>query len=186
MSENLVIFDTTLRDGEQAPGFSMKIEEKIRLAKQLEALGVDIIEAGFPIASNDDAEAVRRVGQSVTRPVVAVRAENRAVGVRDAPDHHPEERPDLVRRRVADRIGQVHGRCAFLDDRFDDPAQKVHVTASRVLGRELDIVGVLARTTHRVDGQVEGRFAGHAELTGQVQVGGGDEGVNTSAAGRRD
>jgi 2-isopropylmalate synthase len=74
MSARLVIFDTTLRDGEQAPGFSMGIEEKIRLARQLEALGVDIIEAGFPIASEDDAEAVRRVGESVTRPVVAALA----------------------------------------------------------------------------------------------------------------
>jgi 2-isopropylmalate synthase len=74
MSERLVIFDTTLRDGEQAPGFSMRIEEKIRLARQLEKLGVDIIEAGFPISSEDDAEAVRRVAQSVTEPVVAALA----------------------------------------------------------------------------------------------------------------
>jgi len=74
MSERLVIFDTTLRDGEQAPGFSMRIEEKIRLARQLEKLGVDIIEAGFPISSDDDAEAVKRVAQSVTEPVVAALA----------------------------------------------------------------------------------------------------------------
>jgi len=74
MADHLVIFDTTLRDGEQAPGFSMGVEEKIRLARQLEALGVDIIEAGFPIASEADAEAVRRVGEVVTRPVVAALA----------------------------------------------------------------------------------------------------------------
>jgi len=60
MADRLVIFDTTLRDGEQAPGFSMRIEEKLRLARQLEKLGVDVIEAGFPIASDADAEAVRR------------------------------------------------------------------------------------------------------------------------------
>ncbi|HWB29010.1 MAG TPA: 2-isopropylmalate synthase [Vicinamibacterales bacterium] len=74
MSDRLVIFDTTLRDGEQAPGFSMRIDEKIRLARQLETLGVDIIEAGFPISSEDDAEAVKRVAQSVTEPVVAALA----------------------------------------------------------------------------------------------------------------
>jgi len=74
MSDRLVIFDTTLRDGEQAPGFSMRIEEKVRLARQLERLGVDIIEAGFPISSEDDAESVRRVAQSVTEPVVAALA----------------------------------------------------------------------------------------------------------------
>ncbi len=71
MSEHLVIFDTTLRDGEQAPGFSMHVDEKVELALQLEALGVDVIEAGFPIASDDDAEAVRQVALAVKRPVVA-------------------------------------------------------------------------------------------------------------------
>ncbi len=74
MSDRLVIFDTTLRDGEQAPGFSMRVDEKLRLAIQLEALGVDIIEAGFPIASQDDAEAVRSVSEVVTTPVVAALA----------------------------------------------------------------------------------------------------------------
>jgi 2-isopropylmalate synthase len=74
MSHRLVIFDTTLRDGEQAPGFSMRVEEKLRMAHQLDALGVDIIEAGFPIASEADAEAVRRVSLAVERPVVAALA----------------------------------------------------------------------------------------------------------------
>ncbi|MEO7191730.1 MAG: 2-isopropylmalate synthase [Vicinamibacterales bacterium] len=74
MADHLVIFDTTLRDGEQAPGFSMRVEEKVRLARQLERLGVDIIEAGFPISSDDDAESVRRVAEAVTRPVVAALA----------------------------------------------------------------------------------------------------------------
>jgi 2-isopropylmalate synthase len=74
MAQRLVIFDTTLRDGEQAPGFSMRVEEKLRMAKELEALGVDILEAGFPIASEADAEAVRRVSETVERPVVAALA----------------------------------------------------------------------------------------------------------------
>jgi 2-isopropylmalate synthase len=74
MSDRLVIFDTTLRDGEQAPGFSLRVEEKVQLARQLEALGVDIIEAGFPISSEDDAESVRRVSDAVTQPVVAALA----------------------------------------------------------------------------------------------------------------
>ncbi len=55
----LIIFDTTLRDGEQAPGFSMRIDEKLKLARQIATLGADVIEAGFPIASEADAEAVR-------------------------------------------------------------------------------------------------------------------------------
>jgi 2-isopropylmalate synthase len=67
------IFDTTLRDGEQSPGFSMNTEEKIRMARQLEALGVDIIEAGFPISSRGDLEAVQTVAKEVrTVPIAAL------------------------------------------------------------------------------------------------------------------
>jgi 2-isopropylmalate synthase len=67
------IFDTTLRDGEQSPGFSMNTAEKIRLARQLEALGVDVIEAGFPISSRGDLEAVKKVAQEVrTVPIAAL------------------------------------------------------------------------------------------------------------------
>ncbi|MEI6560165.1 MAG: 2-isopropylmalate synthase [Rhodospirillaceae bacterium] len=67
----VVIFDTTLRDGEQSPGASMNLEEKLRLAKVLEDLGVDVIEAGFPIASNGDFEAVREIGRLIKRSTIA-------------------------------------------------------------------------------------------------------------------
>src|SRR5260370_23989093 len=67
------IFDAALRDGEQSPGFSMNTEEKIRLARQLAALNVDVIEAGFPIASRGDLEAVKKVAQEVrTVPIAAL------------------------------------------------------------------------------------------------------------------
>jgi 2-isopropylmalate synthase len=67
------IFDTTLRDGEQSPGFSMNTEEKIRMARQLAALDVDVIEAGFPIASHGDLEAVRQVAREIrTVPIAAL------------------------------------------------------------------------------------------------------------------
>src|SRR5947209_3986572 len=65
------IFDTTLRDGEQSPGFSMNTAEKLRFARQLEALSVDIIEAGFPIASKGDFEAVRAVARELRNATVA-------------------------------------------------------------------------------------------------------------------
>ena len=74
MARPLIIFDTTLRDGEQAPGFSLRVDEKLRMARQLELLGVDVLEAGFPIASDADAEAVRRVALAMERPVVAALA----------------------------------------------------------------------------------------------------------------
>src|SRR5512136_551034 len=70
-NNRIIIFDTTLRDGEQSPGASMNIEEKVQIARQLERLGVDVIEAGFPIASEGDFEAVRRVAGAVRRPEVA-------------------------------------------------------------------------------------------------------------------
>jgi 2-isopropylmalate synthase len=69
--QRVVIFDTTLRDGEQAPGFSLRPEEKLQLARQLDAMGVDIIEAGFPISSVADAEAVRSISTEIRRPVIA-------------------------------------------------------------------------------------------------------------------
>ena len=68
------IFDTTLRDGEQSPGFSMNTEEKIRMARQLAALGVDVIEAGFPICSHGDLEAVKQVAREVRDVPVAALA----------------------------------------------------------------------------------------------------------------
>ena len=68
--EHIVIFDTTMRDGEQSPGASMSIEEKLELSKILEDMRVDVIEAGFPIASNGDFEAVRKIAQIVTESTV--------------------------------------------------------------------------------------------------------------------
>ena len=72
MTERILIFDTTLRDGEQSPGYSMNTREKVELAKQLARLGVDVMEAGFPIASQDDFEAVRAVAKSLKNgPIIA-------------------------------------------------------------------------------------------------------------------
>ena len=71
MTDHVYIFDTTLRDGEQSPGNTMNAQEKLRVAKQLEALGVDIIEAGFPIASEGDFESVRQIAATVKNSQVA-------------------------------------------------------------------------------------------------------------------
>ena len=69
--DTIRIFDTTLRDGEQAPGFSMNTAEKLRLARQLEQLGADVIEAGFPIASQGDFESVRAVASEIRESTIA-------------------------------------------------------------------------------------------------------------------
>lgn len=67
----IAVFDTTLRDGEQSPGCSMGIHDKLRMARKLDQLGVDIIEAGFPIASEDDFNAVGLIAGAVRRPIIA-------------------------------------------------------------------------------------------------------------------
>jgi 2-isopropylmalate synthase len=67
----IIVFDTTLRDGEQSPGCSMNHPEKLRLAHQLDRLGADVIEAGFPIASDGDFEAVKAIAEVIRRPIIA-------------------------------------------------------------------------------------------------------------------
>src|SRR5439155_26043156 len=68
--DRVQIFDTTLRDGEQSPGATMNVEEKLAIARQLDHLGVDVIEAGFAASSEGDFESVRRVAELLSRPVV--------------------------------------------------------------------------------------------------------------------
>jgi 2-isopropylmalate synthase len=88
------IFDTTLRDGEQSPGFSMHVAEKLRLARQLAELGVDVIEGGFPISSRGDLEAVREIAKEITGAKVAALSRARQQDVDAAlealaPARHP-------------------------------------------------------------------------------------------------
>src|SRR5262252_4208303 len=81
---SIAVFDTTLRDGEQAPGFSLDVAAKLAMAQALDALGVDIIEAGFPIASPADSEAVRQIATEVRRPVIAALARTTAKDIDEA------------------------------------------------------------------------------------------------------
>src|SRR5690348_14509028 len=82
--EQVTIFDTTLRDGEQSPGCSMTADEKLRMARQLDRLGVDVIEAGFPISSDGDFNSVQRVAREVRRPIIAALARCRREDVERA------------------------------------------------------------------------------------------------------
>ena len=91
--DRVIIFDTTLRDGEQSPGFSMNLQEKLRMAEALTDLGVDVIEAGFPIASPGDFECVRLIAERIKGPVIAGLARaNRADILRAAEAVAPAER----------------------------------------------------------------------------------------------
>jgi 2-isopropylmalate synthase len=84
MSARITIFDTTLRDGEQSPGCSLHTAEKVRMARQLERLGVDIIEAGFPIASPGDFEAVHAISEEIRGAKVAALCRAKAVDIEAA------------------------------------------------------------------------------------------------------
>src|SRR5215208_5614660 len=84
--ERVIVFDTTLRDGEQSPGISLNPGEKLEIAHQLARLGVDVIEAGFPIASPGDFEAVRAIAREVEGPVIAGLARAHAADIERAAD----------------------------------------------------------------------------------------------------
>ena len=141
MSDRLIIFDTTLRDGEQAPGFSMRVDEKVQLARQLERLGGDIIDAGFPIASEDDAEAVRRVAQSVTEPVVAALARCSAGDI------------DKAAQAIAPaRRGRIHTFIATSDLHLEF---KLRMTRETCLDLAVDAVRRARRSTDDVEFSAE-------------------------------
>lgn len=96
MSEKVYVFDTTLRDGEQSPGCSMNLEEKLKMARQLERLNVDIIEAGFPMASEGDFEAVHAIATELERPVIAALARANRVDIERAAEAlKPAKRPRI-------------------------------------------------------------------------------------------
>ncbi len=94
--ERIRIFDTTLRDGEQSPGCSMNLEEKLALARQLARLGVDIIEAGFPIASEGDLESVKAISRAVREPVICALARTSPADI----EHAQEALADAARPRI--------------------------------------------------------------------------------------
>jgi 2-isopropylmalate synthase len=84
--ERITIFDTTLRDGEQSPGCSMHLNEKLFMARQLDRMGVDVIEAGFPVASNGDFLACEQIAHKVRRPIIAALARAKMEDVQRAWD----------------------------------------------------------------------------------------------------
>ena len=96
MSRRITIFDTTLRDGEQSPGIALTPDEKAEIGVQLERLGVDVVEAGFPVSSPGDFEGVRAVAAAVRRPVVAALARTR----REDLDAAAESLADASRSRI--------------------------------------------------------------------------------------
>jgi 2-isopropylmalate synthase len=140
-ANRIIVFDTTLRDGEQAPGFSMDVPTKLRMARALDALGVDIIEAGFPIASPADSEAVQQIAASVRRPVIAALARTRPADIEEAGRAlAPAARP------------RIHTFLATSDLHL---AAKLRMTREQCLDTAVDAVKLARRFTDDVEFSAE-------------------------------
>ena len=148
------IFDTTLRDGEQSPGFSMNTDEKIRMAKQLAALNVDVIEAGFPISSKGDLEAVQAVAKEVRTVPIAALAR--------AKKHDIDAAVEALKPAVASRL---HIFLATSD---------LHLQAKLNMTREqaLEAIGSMIRYGRQFVGEVEfsAEDAGRTDINYLCQV----------------
>src|SRR5437773_10313502 len=145
MSDRLIIFDTTLRDGEQSPGASMTREEKMRIAKQLERLKVDVIEAGFPASSNGDFESVKAIAHAIQESTVCglaranesdVRRAGEALkGARSGRVHtfiasspiHMQMKLRMTPEQVLEQaVKAVKRACEYTDDVEFSPEDAVH------------------------------------------------------------
>ncbi len=144
----LIIFDTTLRDGEQSPGASMTRDEKVRIAKMLERMRVDVIEAGFPIASPGDFEAVRAVARAVKDSVVC--------GLARAADADIDRAGEALKEAVACR---VH---TFIATSPIHMKMKLRMEPDQVLERAVEAVRRARRWTDDVEFSAED--AGRSEL----------------------
>jgi 2-isopropylmalate synthase len=139
--ERVILFDTTLRDGEQAPGFSMDVPGKLAMARALDTLGVDILEAGFPIASPADADAVRQIAEVVRRPVIAALARTRRQDIEEAARAlKPAER------------SRIHTFLATSDLHL---AAKLRMTREQCLAMAVDGVTLARRYTDDVEFSAE-------------------------------
>ncbi len=145
---NLIIFDTTLRDGEQSPGASMTKEEKVRIAKMLERMKVDVIEAGFPIASPGDFEAVRAVARAVKDSTVC--------GLARASDVDIDRAGEALKEAAACRIH------TFIATSPIHMQMKLRMEPDQVLERAIEAVRRARRWTDDVEFSAED--AGRSEL----------------------
>jgi 2-isopropylmalate synthase len=144
MSEmkTIKIFDTTLRDGEQSPGASMNIEEKLRIASQLEKLNVDVIEAGFPIASDGDFEAVKKIAQTIQGPQIA--------GLSRANDMDIDRAWEAL--KYAGERGRIHTFIATSDIHME---HKLKMSAQQVIDSAISAVKRAAGYTPNVEFSAE-------------------------------
>ncbi len=148
--DRLIIFDTTLRDGEQAPGFSMTVEEKLTMAKQLEKLGVDVIEAGFAAASEGDFDAINRVAKEIKNSTVCSLARALHSDIQKAGEAlEPAERK------------RIH---TFIATSPIHMKYKLKMTEDEVLQRAIDAVQFARNFTDDVEFSAEDAFRSEREF----------------------
>src|SRR6266404_4457353 len=137
MPDHLIIFDTTLRDGEQSPGASMTAEEKMRIAKQLERLKVDVIEAGFPASANGDFAAVNAIAKAIKNSTVCALARANENDVRRAGD-----------ALKGARSGRLH---IFLASSPIHMKMKLRMTPEQVLAQAVKSIGWAREYTDNIE-----------------------------------
>jgi 2-isopropylmalate synthase len=165
MAQRVLIFDTTLRDGEQSPGCSMTVREKLRMADKLADLGVDILEAGFPIASDGDYEAVRAVSGAIRDITVAGLARACA--------------PDITRAASA-LEGAAHPRIhTFIATSDIHLKYKLRKTQEQVLDETIQAVRLARRYVDDVEFSAEDATRTDIDYLRQVTVAAIDAGAST-------
>jgi 2-isopropylmalate synthase len=161
----VLIFDTTLRDGEQSPGISLNTQEKLEIAHQLARLGVDVIEAGFPITSPGDFEAVQAIARNVDGPVICALARTAAGDI----DRAWEAVRDAGRARI-------HTFIATSDLHIE---RKLQTTREDVLGQARAAVAHAKRFTDDVEFSPEDGFRSDREFMAEVIAAAIEEGATT-------
>src|SRR5579862_3139061 len=163
--ERVLIFDTTLRDGEQSPGISLNTQEKLEIAGQLARLGVDIIEAGFPITSPGDFEAVREIARNVEGPVICALARTAAGDIDRAWEAIREAERPRIHTFIA--TSDVHIR------------HKLQTTREDVLGQARAAVAHARQYTENVEFSPEDGFRSDRDFMAEVIAAAIEEGATT-------
>ena len=155
-TERIIIFDTTLRDGEQAPGAAMTIPEKIQIAHQLSKLGVDVIEAGFPVSSPAQFEAVRRIASEVKGPIICGLARAKKADIEAA--GAALEGGEKTRIHTFIATSDIHLSSKFADERYGKT-----LAEKRVQIKEMAVEAVTLARTFTDDVEFSAEDAGRTD-----------------------
>jgi len=149
-ADRIIIFDTTLRDGEQAPGAGMTVPEKVQIAHQLARLGVDVIEAGFPISSPAQAEAVRRIASEVSGPTICALARATTPDIKAAAT--ALEGCEKTRIHTFIATSDIHLETKFADERYGITIKEKRKTIKQMA---VDAIRLAAEFTDDVEFSAE-------------------------------